>query len=94
MNEKQLIVMWVGIIIIVLMGLFPPWLTVFADASRISLGYGFILIPPLPNAYRYQFASIDFTRLLTQWTIVAAITAGLIITFKDKKTKDKGEQKQ
>ncbi len=26
MNWKQLVLMWVGIIVLVLMGLFPPWI--------------------------------------------------------------------
>ena len=81
MNKKQLIVMWVGIGIIVLMGLFPP-LMLCAEGSKAFLDYGFI-IPQLKGAEKVSL--VDFTRLLTQWGIVSALTTGFIITFKDKK---------
>jgi hypothetical protein len=74
------------------MGIFPPWahkrLTV-----RWNLGYKFILTPP---EYRSEgiktnekevpiTGSIDFSRLSLQSAMVAVITGGLLVTFKDNK---------
>lgn len=84
MNKKQLVVMWVGIAIIVLMGLFPPW-TTYGNSGDCYLTHKFILFKP---AERNIPARIDTGHLFVQWIIVTAITGGLIVTFKDKKTKD------
>jgi hypothetical protein len=62
MNKTQLKVLWVGIGIIVLMGLFPP----------TTRGYNFVL----------KRGDISLSRLLIQWVIVAAITAGFIYSLK------------
>jgi len=62
MNKTQLKVLWVGIGIIVLMGLFPP----------TTRGYNFVL----------ERGDISLSRLLIQWVIVAAITAGFIYSLK------------
>ena len=99
MNKKQLIIMWVGIAIVVLMGIFPPWLAI-EENTHIYLGHSFILSPPNENWLRHhrdsidinQIGIVDFTRLLIQWTMVSVIVGGLFITFKDKKPKD--EQKE
>lgn len=100
MNWKQKICLWIGIAVIVLMGLFPPW--VFQVKSTyvnelVDAGYAFITNPP-----HYLFrgdikigASIELARLAVQWAIVAVITGGLIVTLADKKDKKpKEEQKE
>jgi len=88
MEKSQLIVLWVGIAIVVLMGIFPPWVAI-AEASHFYLGYSFILSPPEEmKRGEMHIAVIELTRLLTQWIMVAVIVGGLIITFKDKKPKD------
>ncbi len=99
MNKKQLIVMWVGIAIVVLMGIFTPWVAI-EEATHHYLGYRFILSPPDETWFLHlrdkpgidQIGIVDFTQLLIQWIMVSVIVGGLIITFKDKKSKD--EQKQ
>lgn len=51
MNTKQKIVLWIGIVIIVSMCLFPPWVRVVDIAgSRLiaSGGYCYLLSPPKP----------------------------------------------
>lgn len=62
MNKTQLTVLWIGIGIFVLMGLFPPG----------TWGYDFIL----------EGRSISLGRLVIEWTIVVAITGGLIYSLK------------
>ena len=69
MNRKQLIVMWCGIALIVLTGLFP---LVRKPARRLEIGflfedYGYLVLP----------------LILIIWLLVALVTIGLLITFKD-----------
>lgn len=49
MNNKQKVTMWIGVTVICLMGLFPPWLQI-VDRQTIYIekpaGYAFILSPP------------------------------------------------
>lgn len=80
MNKKQLIVMWAGIAIIVLMGIFPP---VAMNGQGICTFIGFQFIFNKETIF-----SFDLTRLGIQLIIVSAITTGLIITFKDKNKND------
>ena len=92
MNKKQKVVMWVGIIIIVLMTLFPVERTRhtvsgFRDGSsdygyEYEVNFLFLMEP-------YQ---IEFSKLLLQYTVVILITGGLIVTLKDKKPNDKQKQ--
>lgn len=95
MNKKQLISLWVGIVIIVLMGLFPPWFFMTVS-SRSGMGYrratNYKFITPRPRSGNIE-AEIDFSLLCIQWVIVAAITTGLVVTFKDKKPKDEQSNK-
>jgi len=90
MNKKQLISLWVGIIIIVLMGLFPPWFFTGFDRGgalgpRESSSYKFLIPPPKRRGVE---GFIDLGLLSVQWIIVAAVTTGLVVTFKDIKQKD------
>jgi len=51
MNRKQKIVLWIGIVIIVLMCLFPPWMRIrdFGESRVVTRGtYQFLLTPPNP----------------------------------------------
>jgi hypothetical protein len=79
MNKKQKIVLGAGIILIVLMGLFPPYEVVrkVDQVGRTIEGpikYGFLLSPP---------GDIDIVRLAIQWVIILALTIGTIYSTKD-----------
>lgn len=78
MNKKQLIVLWIGIGIITLMGLFPPFQWHLRD-GRTGITYAFIFS---------EDDIIALGNLVVQWAVVAFITGGLIITFAEKKPKD------
>ncbi len=83
MNKKQLISLWIGIIAIVLMGLYPPWMMT-GGGSILGFGkwgYSFIMNPP------HEACRIDTSRLGVQWAMVAAVTGGLVVAFTDKKDK-------
>lgn len=89
MNKRQKRVVLVGFLIIVIMGLFPPWNQKIYGYKRVIetyAGYGFIFIPPSPGEKCYWTARIDVIRLLFQWILTAIITIGLTVIFKDEKT--------
>jgi hypothetical protein len=72
MNRKQIKCLWIGIVVFIIMGLFPP----FRWTSGGFLGYRFLL---------YPLGHIDISRLFVQWVIVAAITGGLLLTLQERK---------
>jgi len=88
MNTKQKISLWLGIVVIAAMTIYPPWVcyeilwrgAVYNQVVSIQPGpYSFILKPP-PKA---KF--IDLYRLGVQYFVVAVVTAGLIVILGDKK---------
>ena len=101
MNRKQKICLWLGIAVIVLMGLFPPWLveghrveywSIFAPPSHLRPVYPYDLLDEVAGTPRYESsrltAEIVTDYLFAQWLMVAAITGGFIITFQDRRPKD------
>jgi len=68
-NKRQLIAMWSGIAVIVLAGLFP---LVKKSARHLEIGFLF-------DDYKY----LQHNVILIIWVLVALVTVGLIITFKD-----------
>ncbi len=95
MNKKQLACLWIGIIVIVLMGLFPPWIIPSSSEGikyRIDRGYKILFSPveiQIPKTeVAFSAATLDMHRLCIQWFMVAVITGGLVCTFKNR-PKDK-----
>ena len=86
MNKEQKICLWVGIGLIVLITLFPP----YCWRSGKYGGFGLL--------WRYMESDdghplyIDKFRLSIQLAVVAVVTTGLILTFKDKKTNSKSNE--
>jgi hypothetical protein len=75
MNRKQIICLWIGIVVVVLMGLFPPsYISNTYDNRKIE--YMFLL-----NPTRF---SVDISRLSVQWVVTAVITGGLILSFQSR----------
>lgn len=100
MNDKQKKCLWAGIALIVVMGLFPPWVveaqpTFYAaesDGTRRKVQDGFEYRKATrPGPYSWigypptHAKFVDLYRLGIQYFVVAAVTSGLIVTFKDKK---------
>lgn len=83
MNLKQNICLWIGIAVIVVMGIFPPWTVGQTILSPQDGGYHFILSHQ--EVRSIDCYNLNTSRLLIQWTMVVVITGGLLITFKDKK---------
>lgn len=82
MNKKHKII-WIGIAVVVLMCIFPPWIRVIElEGSRAyhSIGYHFLLAPPKSKGI--ESYSIDLGRLIIQCVIVSLITGGLLYTLR------------
>jgi hypothetical protein len=81
--------LWVGIVLIVAMSLYPPWLMFTTSASSgatisgytavYTKGYAPLFTPP--EGYGMV---VDLSRLVVQWVVVAAITLGLVLTLNQK----------
>ena len=88
-KARFLTVLWLGIVVIVIMCLCPPWVeTVRLTSSNIKgtnpIDYAFLWHPPDINT-RSSGVAIDYSRLLLQVIAVGLATGGLIYTLKDKK---------
>lgn len=86
--RKKLIV-WLGILIIVGMCLFPPWVITtthsfqggLVKVTKPLLRYGFLLYPPELETTSPYSLSIDFQRLGLQCGIVILIISGFCIMW-------------
>lgn len=76
MNHKQRTYLWIGIIVCVLMGLFPP-----CYDPEHRQGYTFLFLPLIVETW----ARVDIHRLCVQWLMVAVVTGGLMLTFHEGK---------
>jgi multisubunit Na+/H+ antiporter MnhB subunit len=97
MDKKQKFCLW-GIVVIVLMGIFPPTQRGYCPAEIFYEGFvrrGELPRPIgyIPAHYGYTFlfsakaSDIALNKLVIQWGIVGAVTFGLIYIFRDKKPK-------
>jgi len=81
--DTQRKIISIALIILILIGVFPPWKQFFKTAKyqhEKPLGYGFIFYPPSPSDSAYS-VSIDFSRLFLQWVVVILV-AGFFIFIK------------
>jgi hypothetical protein len=83
-RQKQIMVLWLGIFIFVLMGLFPP-----VDRYRTFMGGRSSILGFL---FDTSSKDIAFGKLFVMWFIVAAITGGLLYALKDKNGKRKNDE--
>jgi hypothetical protein len=91
-RNLQLKVIYLGLAIAVVMGLFPPWNHTFISPkggygqAEKAAGYHLIFYPPPPEYDAPMYGvRIDFARLLIQWTIVSLIAGGLVLFLRDGK---------
>lgn len=97
MNKKQQIVIVVGILAVIAMGLYPPWVHVDEDKVAHAMGYAPIWSPPTirqrdsANIFglkvelnlRSQTAnSLDIVRLLTQFAVLSVVVGGAFVLTK------------
>jgi hypothetical protein len=91
MNKNQKKVIIVGLVLIVLMGLFPPWIHTF-NVKAVNIeragNYGFMFSPPPPERNlsflneKLWGVRLDVSRLLIQWILVVVIVCGLVVLLK------------
>ena len=91
MNRKQKICLWIGIAVIVAMGIYPPWIKPIGDGCYVTPKpkYSFILTPSGGEHTQAgcYLGRVDTSQLFAQWLVVAVVTGGLIVTLADKKSK-------
>lgn len=81
MNVKQKKIFLTTIIVIALMGIFPPWHFLFESIGvSQNMGYGFIASPPqFTTAGGGSLAcEINVKILLVQWAVMAILGGGLV----------------
>jgi len=96
LNSRQQKVVWAGLILILLMCLFPPWVYTIDYArdgasvhSEKPAGYGSLFFAPDPLSYSVGHGiRIDLTRLFIQFVFLATSTLLGFILTKDKGTKE------
>lgn len=75
MNNKQKAAFLAGVIVIAIMGLYPPWKE--AGPKGLPLKYGPVFAPPAPlNPEKGM--EVDFVRLFLQIGVAAVLSAGMI----------------
>lgn len=96
MSRRQLIILWIGGILIVLMLLFPPRIikVPYTHPLYLDLGYSFVFLEPkMPSDLKYEDKgwywyydpNIDIERLLLPIISVCVVTGLLFLSFKTKK---------
>ena len=87
MNKKQKNILWVGLFIFALMGLFPPWNFSFEGSVVVNRPgpYALIFSPPTYKPFGVEGTPhINTSRLMVQWGIVVGVCSGLFIFLEDK----------
>ena len=92
MNKKQKICLWVGLTLIAALAIYPPYKIDLL--VKMNLGHRFFL-NPIGFDFNFHEAKLkasdcvklDMLRLIIEWLLIGAITAGGIWAFKNKKQK-------
>lgn len=77
-NKNQRKILIVGVVLFILIGVFPPWIYTL-DARSVSsqkpAGYFLIIEPPEPERSGVAYGvEVDINRLIIQWLVAAAAT--------------------
>jgi hypothetical protein len=78
LTKYDKIIIKIGIVIILLFGLFPPWAHFYPQTGYFIESYGNSIFYEPPQ----QDARIHFPHLIYNWTITILITAAIIIIKK------------
>jgi hypothetical protein len=84
MNKKQLIILWVAIVLLVVTWGYPNWIVDERKNVTINRGFSLFWKSPRGNSI-YNIGRINIERSVVQSIIIVLIFAGLFVTFKDKK---------
>lgn len=80
LTKRQLVCLWLGIAVFVLLALVPPWQQAYGVRVVRPLWHAPLFSPPKPEGG--LSVRVDGVRLMLEWSIAAAITAGLLLTFR------------
>lgn len=79
-SQRQILI--VGIVLFVLIGLFPPWVRTLsrpgAPKAYMSVHHKFILAPPGYDS-SYNGVQVDVTRLVVEWLTIVVITGAWVM---------------
>lgn len=87
MNRKQKLALVVSVVVVALMGLYPPWKQ--AGTNSVPLEYAPIFSPP-PSRSPENGLEVDLVRLFLQAGVVAIVSAGLIRAAAENPASDAG----
>ena len=90
MNKPQKLIVTLAIIVIVGMGLFPPWVRTDASDTVRHRRYSFILLPPRSTADALQVNSpvrysLDWVYLVKGWLCVAGLAVPLAVLLRTRR---------
>ncbi len=93
MNSRQRMVLWVGLLVIVAMGIYPPWIFRYGDI-RLGRRYALITEPPSYGDFPGPLATLDANQLGIEWGAVVVISASLMYIWRDhKKPSGRGQSR-
>ena len=81
LNKRQRYILIAGIAIVIIMGMFPPWIDMQAPEKPAE--FGWFLSPPMITGENITY--IDMSRLTFQWTLVSIATGVAVLAFKTRK---------
>lgn len=87
LNKAQKVILWIGILLLIAMTLYPPWTAVTnpPDYSvKQSIGYGIFMRPPRSPLGYESYVVINYGRVFLQWAGLAVVT-GFIMWLARKK---------
>lgn len=95
MNLKQRTAICVGVILVVVLGVYPPWnQTLSARDAGLSVNivrpgrYAWLWSPPEPSG-QYWGVGLDLGRLLVGWVTVILTTGGLVFALRSKSSENR-----
>jgi hypothetical protein len=94
MNRAQKLLLTLALVIVIAMGLYPPWIRTDAQGIRRPRGYSLIVSPPTAPAdaivvngpVRY---SVDWNRLAKAWLYVAGLSLPLIVLLRTHRRRER-----
>ena len=97
MNRKQEYCLLLGIIAVIVMGIYPPWLfndVLFGAQVHYDEGYNWLWAypPSFPWGAFLNPVEVNLIRLCSQCAVVAVIMGALIVTLKKKRNGEEQNQ--
>ena len=95
-HKARKTILIIGLVVFLLMGLFPPWAEYGVSSLKWPKGYSFIFTQHnVKYDVKYSTScSLDVSRLAVQWILVAVGTAGFVLLFDKKKHRKSEENKE